>query len=152
MKELKIKIPKGFMVESFNKETGEIKFKEVPTSIIERIKTVDDLLKADGISLEDFNNSCEDLERDERAYLLLKLLVRILNEGWTPNWNDSSEYKYEPWFNMSDGSSASGFSFYDFDRWRANSIVGSRLCFKSSDAVEYITKQFIELYREYFTN
>lgn len=117
--------------------------------VMERIKTVEDLLEENGITREEFDESCEDLEKDEVAYRLIKMLVKTLNEEWTPNWSNSSEYKYTPWFNMNDKSSSSGFSYHVCDYWTSTTIIGSRLCFKSGELAKYAGEQFIDIYRDY---
>lgn len=45
-----------------------------------------------------------------QAYLKLSIIAEALNEGWTPDWDNSSEIKYYPYFKMS----GSGLSCYDF--------------------------------------
>ena len=117
--------------------------------VTDRIKSFDDVLNHLGIDHCQFRNTCIGLSADEIAYRKIKLIAQVLNEGWTPDWHNSSEYKYVPWFKMN-GSSGSGFSCDDYDVWDTDSRVGSRLCFKSRDLAEYAGKQFLDLYRDYF--
>jgi len=35
---------------------------------------------------------------DEIAYRKLRIIAEALNEGWKPDWSNSDEYKYYPWF------------------------------------------------------
>lgn len=117
----------------------------------DRIKNFDDVLKENGISREDFKTSCKGLEPDEIAYRMAKLVCITFNEGWLPDWTNSNEYKYFPWFNMS-SSSGVGFSSRDYGVWNTLSYVGSRLCFKSSDLASYAGKLFEqEIYKPLFT-
>ncbi len=81
------------------------------------------------------------------AHAKLVIITEALNDGWKPNWKDSNEWKYYPWFDM---SSPSGPAFGVFGSWRSGSYVGSRLCFKSEELAEYAGKQFQKLYRQYF--
>lgn len=141
MQTLKIEIPTGYEIDSFNKASGEIKFKAKPQNIINRIKTIDDVLAYHNITRESFEKSCENLTPDERAYRLLKLITRCLNEGWTPNWSNSNENRYVPWFNLS-----SGFRFCVY--W-ASSSISSRLYFKSKELAEHAATQFIDVYRQF---
>jgi len=76
--------------------------------IKDRIKNFDDVLNENGITKEDFENSCKGLELDEIAYRKAKLVCLAFNEGWKPNWNNSKEYKYSPWFKMDGGFSYNG--------------------------------------------
>ena len=113
-----------------------------------KIKTVEDVLKAQGLTQKEFDLSCEGLDKDEVAYRMLKLLTRTLNEGWTPNWNEEDEYKYVPYFYMDD---ASGFGYDDYHSWITSSSVGSRLCFKTKDLAIYAGKTFKNTYKEFMT-
>lgn len=150
MKTLKLEIPEGYEVESFDKETGIIKLKETPKDIRERIKTFDDVLNHLGLDKNDFEYRIEDMTKDEAAYVKVKLIAKALNEGWIPDWTDSSQYKYYPWFRMG-SPSGFGFSVYADDCWLAYSSVGSRLCFKSRDLAIYAGKTFKNIYKEFLT-
>jgi hypothetical protein len=83
----------------------------------------------------------------------LYIIYKAINDGWAPNWNNSSEWKYYPWFWV-DASAAlsSGFSFstsychYTY----ASTTVGSRLCTDSSEKALYIAKTFQDEYKEFF--
>ncbi|BFM41690.1 hypothetical protein CFS9_03310 [Flavobacterium sp. CFS9] len=110
-------------------------------SIKERIKSFDDVLSELNIVKSDFDLSCHGLESDEVAYRKAKLVAKLFNEGWIPDWTNEDEYKYFAYFKMGSPSGV-GFSYYDCDRWSARSLVGSRLAFKSSDLAEYAGKLF----------
>ena len=87
------------------------------------------------------------------AHFKLVIITEALNEGWTPNWNDSNQFKYSPYFRVNaskDKPAGFGFSGTDYDGWLARTSVGSRLCFKSSELALYAAKQFEKLYIEYF--
>ena len=95
-------------------------------------------------------------KKDQKAMIAHSKLVIIVraankienkNKEWNPDWANMNEYKYFPWFEM-DGSS--GFRCDGCDGWDTHSAIGSRLCFVSRDLADYIAKQFIELYKEYF--
>lgn len=119
------------------------------TKITDRIKTFDDVLEVLEIDPDDFEEQCENLEVDEVAYKKIKLIAKVLNEGWEPNWNDSNQAKYYPWPRVNANSSKpSGFSFSDSDFicTYSPSYVGSRLCFKSSELAIYALEQFKEIY------
>lgn len=146
METLKIQIPKGYEVESFDKNSGEIKFKERPKSVLERIKSVDDLLAENGLTKAQFDKRCESLSDDEKAFRILKMLAVTLNEGWTPDWSDSNQYKYYPWFEM---GGSSGFRFDGSVRWVSGSDVGSRLCFKTRELAEHAGNNFTEVYKQF---
>lgn len=144
--EIQLIIPDGFEIEKFDWRTGTVKLKEKPKSILDRIKTVADVLADHNITQEEFEDDCIGLEEDEKAYRLLKMLVKSLNEGWTPDWNDHSQDKYSPWFEM---GGSSEFRFDDFVYWHSLSHVGSRLCFKTHALAEHAGKHFTDVYKKF---
>lgn len=123
----------------------------IPKDIADSIKTFEDALKVLGIKYPSFTidedsgiaNDITSLE----AYIKLIIITRALNEGWVPDWKNSNQYKYYPWFNLSSGS---GLSFFDYVFLFSGSGVGSRLCFKSSELAEYAGKQFTDIYKDFF--
>ncbi len=146
MNTLKIQIPDGFKIDSFDVESGEVKFAPLPKDIKERIKNFGDVLKYHGITMSEFTLKYGSLELDEQAYIQLKMIVSALNEGWTPNWENGKWDKYYPWFEMGSASGV-GFSYYDCAIWNSHSTVGSRLCFKSAELAKYAGNQFLEIYK-----
>jgi hypothetical protein len=148
MQTLTIQIPEGFEIDTLDTKTGQVKFKPKPKKVTERIKTVADVLADHNLSQQQFDAGCEDLEPDEKAYRILKLLAKSLNEGWTPDWNDDRQDKWYAWFYM---GGSSGFRCNDYGAWNAYSAVGSRLCFKSRELAEHAGKNFTEVYKQFMT-
>lgn len=120
-------------------------FPELGANIQDRVTTFDEACKVLGIVFIPPTESTP----DEVAYMMLKIIARALNEGWTPDWSNSSEYKYYPWFKMS--SPGSGFSYLVCDGDYSISFVGSRLCFKSRELAIYAGKQFTAIYEKMYT-
>ena len=122
----------------------------------EKLSSFEDACKIEGLDpkkvIPDF--SCypeqhrESMESHARIVIIVAAANRVSNEGnpWFPDFDDRSQPKYEVWFKKS----SSGFRFGGSDLWASFSYVGSRLCFISRAVAEYIGKQFIELYKEYF--
>jgi hypothetical protein len=120
--------------------------------VADRVKTFEDACNELGIDSTTAipEVATDPLQKDERsiwAYCKLIIIAKALNEGWVPNWKDSSQYKYYPWFDLSSGS---GLSCNDYGRRNSDSGVGSRLCFKSRELAEYAGKQFKDIYTEFF--
>ena len=118
--------------------------------------------------------SVEGLEVEEAEALLaqhkLWVIARAIRNGWKPNWKDSNEWKYYPWFDMNpdeddaddeddeqdaekvEGQGASvpggGFSSFDCDFVSSLSIVGSRLCFSTGAEAQFFGETFLELHRQ----
>lgn len=128
------------------KEFALLNFPELGAKITDKVKTYSDACKLLNIAEENFHAG---ETKDEIAYKKLKVIARALNEGWQPNWTDTNESKYYPWFKRS--SSGSGFSYhvYDFDRTLTH--VGSRLVFSSRELATYAGQQFIDIYNDFLT-
>jgi hypothetical protein len=85
------------------------------------------------------------------AYYKLAIITRALNEGWEPDWENWSEYKYWSWFYTADYGANAGFAcaYADLVPSGADATVGSRLCFKTRSLATYASEQFRDLYFEY---
>lgn len=117
-------------------------------SITERIKTFEDACQILGIDPATVIPALQGQSRDAMsiiAYCKLIIIIRALNEGWKPNWKDSSQWKYYPWFDMS----GSGLSYDDYGHVISFSCVGSRLAYKSEELCEYAVEQFADLYKDF---
>ena len=82
---------------------------------------------------------------DEEAYVQLKIIVKAINEGWTPDWNDENEKKWNPWFKLSSGF---GFVISNYTYTGTFTTVGSRLCFSSKEKSDYAATEFISIYEK----
>jgi hypothetical protein len=111
----------------------------------DEIKTFEDACDELCIDTAQFKNGDT---ADEIAYKKLKIIVRAINQGWTPDWNNGNQRKWWPWFNLSSGF---GFSASDCVYGRTFAGVGSRLCFESEEKSDYAAKQFIEVYKDFLT-
>lgn len=116
----------------------------------EEIKTFADACEECGTTEDEFNERFSNLglDADTINYEKLKIVVRVINGGWAPDWSNTNQRKWWPWFNLS-----SGFGFYGsrFGYAGTNAGVGSRLCFESEEKSTYTAKQFIKLYEELLT-
>lgn len=96
-----------------------------------------------------FKDACEVLgyimPKNIHAVDKLKIVTKALNEGWTPDWNNSSQYKYVPYFRWN----GTAFVYHGYHGWFASACVGSRLCFKNAELAKYAAEQFIDLYNEF---
>ncbi len=88
------------------------------------------------------------ISKCDDAGLKLMIVIRALNEGWWPDWNDSNQRKWWNWFWM---DAKNGFAFSDTVNDSSDTCVGSRFCFHSeklaTDAAK--TKWISDLYEEY---
>jgi hypothetical protein len=88
------------------------------------------------------------LSKSAIASIKLMIICEALNDGWKPNWNDSNQTKYYPWFDMRQSASG-GFSYHGCGHRETASTVGSHLCFKSSDLAKYAAETFTDIYNDF---
>lgn len=115
-------------------------------NVTERIKTIEDVLKDHGLTMEQVDAQFKGVPEHFKFQHLAELLCASLNEGWKPDWSDWNQHKYFPWFEM---KGSSGFRFGGHGLWLAASRVGSRLCLKSYDLVHHIGEHFTDLYEKF---
>lgn len=121
-------------------------------NIMDRVKTFEDACAIEEPSanmkiLLDYNGVDQDMLAAQ-AFAKLSHIRKVLNEGWVPDWTNSSEYKYYPWFKHEAGF---GLSYGGCDLSNSYSSVGSRLCFKNRELAEYAGKQFKEIYNQFLS-
>ena len=118
-----------------------------------KIKSFEEACKKLGINPEEVKitlpKEMEVHTKALEAHAKLVVITEAINEGWKPDWENGKWDKYYPWFKMGSASGV-GFSYVGSDNWNSDSLVGSRLCFKSAKLAEYAGNQFEDLYREYF--
>ena len=180
MKEMKIQIPEGKRAEwrEVNGVQTLVLVEERPENVMDRVKTIEDACKELNLMADDGDelagNILADYESntgssisgdDVLAYLMLRVIVYALNEGWQPRFT-KDEYRWYPWYYvyskkeveaMSEEqrccivcrSNANGALVYA-DEYCSSSysttINGSRLAFKTEELAEYAGKQFGEVY------
>jgi len=115
--------------------------------ITERVKTFEDACKVVGLDKVQVGVTGLDDDTDSIiAYTKLVIIAKALNEGWQPDWTDSSQRKNVPWFEHKAGF---GLACVGCDGCYAVTGVGSRLCFKTSDLAKYAATQFADIYNDF---
>lgn len=67
--------------------------------ITNRVKSYADACKVLGIEpMDEDRMKAQGFRPDEIARRQLETITEALNEGWKPNWADTDEYKFYPWF------------------------------------------------------
>ena len=133
--------------------------------ITNRVKSYADACKVLGIEpMDEDSMKAQGFRKDEIARRKLETITEALNEGWKPNWADTNEYKYYPWFYIeldekqtkdgntygaSNGAGA-GLSYASTSNTAstASTGIGSRLCFHDSDTARYAGRTFTDLYEQ----
>ena len=128
--------------------------------ITNRVKSYADACKVLGIEpMDEDSMKAQGFRPDEIARRQLETITEALNEGWKPNWADTDEYKFYPWFYIevnevqTEGAvigASAGLSCASSANAAANTLanVGSRLCFHDSDTARYAGRTFTDLYEQ----
>lgn len=157
--------------------------------VIERVKTWDDVVRELGYdpaaTLDEArmvaNDACDNEEKslynevitpDLIAYVKLRAIAQVLNEGWTPQFI-KGELRWFPWFYLYTQSeidkmtpekrsrvvlrsnnyahAAGGVAYADAnnDSSYANTYYGSRLAFKTEELAVYAGKQFTDIWADF---
>ena len=78
------------------------------------------------------------------AFERLATVIEFLNDGWYPNWEDETEYKYFNYFQMK-----GGFSCWA-THYATGTTVPSALCLRSVELAEYMIKHHLDLYKDLY--
>lgn len=118
-------------------------------NITDRVKSFEDACQVLGISTN--VPEVKGLPRKHQKAIIanykLIIIAEALNEGWKPNWQDSDEYKYYPWFDMSNPAGV-GYSSTDDAASYASASFGSRLCLKNRELAIYFGQTFTDLFND----
>ena len=145
-------------VSVFNFRVEEREYEDITS----RVKSYADACKVLGIEpMDEDSMKAQGFRMDEIVRRKLETITEALNEGWKPNWADTDEYKYYPWFYIEvneeqteDGNTVgaghAGLSCAYTHNAAASSItgIGSRLCFHESDTARYAGRTFTDLYAQ----
>lgn len=119
----------------------------------ETVKTYEDACEVLGVEpMDEQAMAAAGFRPDEIARRKLETITAALNDGWKPDWNNTSQAKWVPWFyiepNQEQGATSAGLAFADTNRAPTitGANVGSRLCFSTQRAARYAANQFTELY------
>lgn len=149
MKQIKINIPNGFKIKSFDESTGEVNFEPIPKDIKERINDLKDIFELNNTTEDAFNKKWEGFAPHEKATALEILIIAAYNEGKLPDFTDGTVKVY-PYFKMG-SPSGGGFSFDDCGRGYSDSAVCSRLVFHGENAYDNMkdaVKKFLPQYKD----
>lgn len=117
---------------------------------INDIKTYEDILSILGNNAEPtpYSNPLTNKQKYFNAHVMLTNIVEAFNEGWIPNWDNSNERKYYPWFYLD--SKGGGFRLGGVGYPDSYSPVTARLCFRSEELAKLSIDLFMDIYKEYF--
>lgn len=150
--------PKQVALEEFNTGNDDVKSllhrlfgKEAfeRADIVDRITSFADVCEAEGTTEEEFFRVCAaaGLSPDEIAYRQMKMIARVLNEGWVPDYDDRNQQKWELWFYLNEPGFRLDVAHCDY----SFSGVGARLVFREKRLAEHATRIFLPVYKAFST-
>lgn len=114
------------------------------------------MLSGNSLPLDGVTNLVKDLNpRHLNALAALNKLFSIADawnkaDGFVPDFSDSSQYKYFPWF-VYDKDAAGFVCAYTYSAASyASASFGSRLCFKTANRARQFGEKFADLYNQVF--
>ena len=173
---IEIEVPEGKRAEWVNGVLTLID--EKPKDVTERIKTFQDALDELGLDdelVKEYRVLGDNARPDTACWLRLGIIVKALNEGWTPKF-DKKEYRYAPYFYLYTNDEISemteeeksrvvyrsyysagafgGVAFADasYGSSCSDARVGSRLALRTRELAIYAGKQFAEEYAQLILN
>mgnify|MGYP001354057252 CR=1 FL=1 len=114
--------------------------------ITDRVKTFEDAYEIAGKPQKpDFNVfSVADRSFFEHMWKMT-IITKALNEDWEPDWDNTDEPKYYPYFSMSPSGFGFRGAYHDFACAPAG--CGSRLRFRTSELARYAGEQFVDIWK-----
>lgn len=118
------------------------------TTITDKIKTYEDACAHLGLTPSKADSTIKDdkIRRSALAFVKLATIAKALNEGWEPDWSNTDEYKYYPWFYVEIAGLVCAVTYSTVTN--ASADIGSRLGYKTRELARYAGNQFLELYSE----
>lgn len=177
MKKITIEVPNGKKAEWINNVLTLVDEKD-NRPITERVTCWDDVVRELGYDpVERLLDHTErgdgfNFEPDEIAYIKLKAIATVLNEGWTPQFT-TDEYRWFPWFylytqdeidkmseekrsrvvlrsnNYAHAHGGVAFAHAVSASSYAHTSYGSRLAFKTEELAVYAGKQFTDIWADF---
>lgn len=86
------------------------------------------------------------------AYNRLCTIAQAWNkaDGFEPDFSNTSQYKYFPWFVYDNGAAGFVSAATNVAAAGATAYLGSRLCFKTRERAMQFGKQFVDLWNDVF--
>ena len=131
MKTIKIN-GKDFTIEELNKLVEDAK----------KANPMQEVYEYHGTTEKEFDKLYKNIPDHVKAYQKEVMIVEFYNQGQKPDWSNTNQIKYYPFFNMKD------FSFHCSGFYCHCSNVSDRLCFLREEDCEDAVGKFIDIYRE----
>lgn len=123
---------------------------EKPKNLLKDVKSFDDVLKISKKTLQQilpYQNPTTENQIKLNALSKIQLIEEVLNDGWKPDWSNTSEYKWHIWFEFkkTTGWVVCGSVFL------LSVSDGGVSFFKNKEISDFVSKTFIKEYKEFLT-
>lgn len=104
-----------------------------------------------GTTEEEFENKWRNVLIDFQslAFERMKIINRAINQEWEPDYFNTDQYKWAPWFKVSSSGLVFTYSGYDYVSTYAG--VGFRLCFETEEKANHAGLYFTKYFQEFIT-
>ena len=93
---------------------------------------------------EQFNKKWEGFEEHEKYGALERLIVNFYNKGEKPNWENTKQYKYYPYFIMYKDD----FRYNAYDSFCTVLAVSSRLAYLRKEDMLEAVELYLDIYKK----
>lgn len=139
--------------DSFNKKVIELKrIIEQPESLYDKIKNFSDVCKElNETELTIQNFYFLPTEQRFKAYKAYQLqtIAKLFNQDWKPNWSNSKEYKYYPYWEYNNKLGGWVFCFVHVCSVHSLAVVAY---YRKKEDCEFVSKVFKDIYSDYLNN
>ncbi len=114
-------------------------------SLFDRIKSYSDIcdeLKERELLLSDFSFLPEQDREKSLAYNKIQQIARLFNQGWVPDWSDTNQNKWYPYYEYKT-SLGLGFCSSTYGFWSLDGLVAY---YQTQEISDFVGKLFIDLY------
>ena len=118
-------------------------------SLFDRIKNLDDIYEELGRTqptLKDFSFLPKEKRVKALSFIHIQAIEEVFNEGWVPNWKNTGEYKYYPYFEY---KAQGGWSLFFCYFFFYSGSDGQPAFFKSKEIVGHVIRYFMFVYKDY---
>lgn len=154
MQKVTLEIPEGKEVKWVNNVLTLVDKEMKYGDIRDKVKDLEDvMIKAaninggDALGIDLRNAINLGMNKDIVAYIRLKLIALVLNEGWEPTYS-GDERKWYPWFSINKNGDISFTNAYSTVS-KTHTNISTSIAFKHQELAEYAGKQFIDIYKDY---
>lgn len=126
------------------------KYFEKQKSIIDKVKDIDDIFRILGTTYGEvvpWKKPKNKKQKSQNALSLIQCITEVYNEGVELDWDDSTQYKYYPYFEKK--AHGGGWVVVSCACYCAVARLCSGCYYKSSEVALDAANKFLHIYRDY---